>query len=76
MKFYFVWTLSDANFTLAGFGFNGWHDKARRAARWDRLTNGWPLRIELASSTAKLMHVWNSRTGLFLRRCAPLPSAL
>lgn len=73
IKFYFVWTLSDANLTLAGFGFNGWKDKARREARWDRHTNGWPLEIELASSTAKLMHVWNCKTGVFLKRCALFP---
>jgi hypothetical protein len=72
IKFYFVWTLSDANLTIAGFGFNGWKDKARREARWDRHTNGWPLEIEFASSTAKLMHVWNCKTGVFLRRCALL----
>jgi hypothetical protein len=70
MKFYFVWTLADANFTLAGFGFNGWEDKPRRKARWDRHTNGWPLQIEFAGSTAELMRVWNARTGTFLRRCA------
>jgi hypothetical protein len=70
MKFYFVWTLADANFTLAGFGFNGWEDKARHKARWDRHTNGWPLQIEFAGSTAEVMRVWNARTGTFLRRCA------
>ena len=70
MKFYFVWTLSDANLTLAGFGFNGWRDKAARKARWDRQTNGWPVQIELSPSTSSLMHVWNCKTGLFLRRCA------
>jgi MBOAT, membrane-bound O-acyltransferase family len=76
MKFYFVWTLSDASLTLAGFGFNGWHDKTKRSARWDRQTNGWPVQIELSSSTAKLMHVWNCKTGTFLRRCAHDISAM
>ena len=71
MKFYFVWTLSDANLTLAGFGFNGWSDKRRAVARWDRQTNGWPLQIETSPSTSHLMVVWNCKTGLFLRKCAP-----
>lgn len=68
MKFYFVWTLSDANLTLAGFGFNGWEDEARQVAKWDRQTNGLPLKIETADSVATLMHWWNCRTSVFLRR--------
>lgn len=72
MRFYFVWTLSEANLTLAGFGFNGWRDAAKTDARWDRLTNGYPLKIETADSVAALMLHWNSLTSLFLRKRAPL----
>lgn len=69
MKFYFVWALSEANLTLAGFGFNGWRDESHTEAKFDRHTNGRPLQIEFASSTATLMLHWNCRTSDFLRRC-------
>lgn len=67
-RFYFLWVFADATNNASGLGFNG-YDKGGRA-KWDLVSNIYPVKLELATSMKSFFDYWNMQTQLWLRRIA------
>jgi lysophospholipid acyltransferase len=81
MKYYFIWNLSFASFTTAGFGRrpvrNGGDKNGKENGNdapvtsfvYDRGLNIDSLAIEVAMNMSDLLRPWNMQTSLWLKRC-------
>ncbi|KAF2076730.1 hypothetical protein CYY_001987 [Polysphondylium violaceum] len=65
-KYYFGWYMGEGSAILSGIGFNGFDDKGD--AKWDRITNVYPLRVEFASNIREVSTYWNIGTSDWLKR--------
>lgn len=66
MKYYAVWSLSEGSCILSGIGYNGIDPETNRA-KWDRLTNIKPWKIETAQNARAYLGFWNINTNHWLR---------
>jgi len=66
LKYYGVWTLTEGGCILSGLGYNGVDPKTGKA-KWDRLSNVWPMGIESAQNARGYMEHWNKNTNHWLR---------
>ena len=65
-RYYFIWLLVDSINNLAGLGFNG-YDK-NGTAKWDLVSNVFPMEIEFGLSLRQIANSWNANTSKWLRR--------
>lgn len=66
MKYYGVWALTEGACILSGIGYGGF-DPVTGKARWDKLQNVRPLKIEFAQNTYAYLGNWNINTNIWLR---------
>jgi len=66
LKYYGVWTLTEGGCIQSGLGYNGIDPKTGKA-KWDRLSNVWPMGIESAQNARGYMEHWNKNTNHWLR---------
>jgi len=64
-KYYFAWTLADAICNNAGIGYNGVDENG--LPKWDKFTNVYILKFELATSLRESIDSWNLSTNRWLR---------
>lgn len=68
MKFYGYWSLTEGACILCGISYNGM-DKQTGRAKWDRMENARPLKLEFAQAGDIYVRNWNIRTHMWLRDC-------
>ncbi|KAM9989345.1 hypothetical protein ACTFIY_005386 [Dictyostelium cf. discoideum] len=66
-RYYFGWYMSEGSAVLSGIGFNGF-EKDGVTMKWDRITNVYPLSVELASNVRDVSNNWNIGTSDWLKR--------
>ncbi|RPB25675.1 MBOAT-domain-containing protein [Terfezia boudieri ATCC MYA-4762] len=66
LKYYGAWSLSEGACILTGLGYNGVDAKTGKA-RWDRVTNVEPLKLEFAENARALLESWNMNTNQWLK---------
>ncbi|KAI7900050.1 MBOAT, membrane-bound O-acyltransferase family-domain-containing protein, partial [Cokeromyces recurvatus] len=64
-KYYVAWYLSEGASVLCGFGFNGFDSNGK--PRWDRFTNLYVFKCELAQSIKEMIDHWNMGANRWLR---------
>ncbi|EFA78146.1 membrane bound O-acyl transferase family protein [Heterostelium album PN500] len=64
-KYYFGWYMSEGSAVLSGISFNGYDSNGN--AKWDRLTNVYPIKVELASNVRDVSTYWNMGTADWLK---------
>eukprot|EP01132_Coremiostelium_polycephalum_P004175 gene4175-5225_t len=64
-KYYFGWYMSEGSAILSGFSFNGFTKTGEM--RWDRVTNVYPLKVEIASNIRDVSNNWNIGTSDWLK---------
>ncbi|KAI9483586.1 MAG: MBOAT, membrane-bound O-acyltransferase family-domain-containing protein [Benjaminiella poitrasii] len=64
-KYYVAWFLSEGASVLCGFGFNGFGADGK--PRWDRFTNLYVFKCELAQSIKEMIDHWNMGANRWLR---------
>ncbi|KAK5950457.1 Lysophospholipid acyltransferase [Knufia fluminis] len=66
LKYYGVWTITEGGCIMTGLGYNGVDPKSGKA-KWDRLSNVWPMGIESAQNAKGYLEHWNKNTNHWLR---------
>ena len=66
LKYYGAWSLSEGACILTGLGYNGVDAKTGKA-KWDRVTNVEPLKLEFAENARALLESWNMNTNQWLK---------
>ncbi|CAH3150776.1 unnamed protein product [Pocillopora meandrina] len=65
-KYYFAWIIADAVNNACGLGFNGYDPSGRE--RWNKMTNVYPVDLEISTNFKDLLNNWNITTNLWLKR--------
>lgn len=65
-KYYFAWIIADAVNNACGLGFNGYDSSGREL--WNKMTNVYPVDLEISTNFKDLLNNWNITTNLWLKR--------
>jgi len=65
-KYYFAWLLAEGSCLATGLGYNGVDKNGNML--FDRCTNVWVLKVEVASNVRDMSNYWNIGTAVWLRK--------
>lgn len=66
LKYYTIWTISEAGCILCGLGYNG-YDSVTDSFKWDRVQNIDPYGFETGQNVHACLEAWNMNTNKWLK---------